>query len=62
MNPQTGESFDADVPKELPEAFLDRISFLKAARLLALEDQTKIMRGDEGFPAMELDLAYLTKF
>lgn len=62
IHPDTGRQLDSDPPKDLPEAFLDRTSFLKAARLLALEDQSKITRDDDGFPNRELDIAYLTNF
>jgi|GEM_PF-2544601 len=49
-------------PKDLMEAFQDRVSFLKAARLLALENQNTISRCDPGYPKTELDIEYLTNF
>lgn len=62
VHADTGENIDNEPGKNLPEAFLDRIAFLKAARLLAAEDQCKIIRSDEGFPHRELELVYLTNF
>lgn len=62
VHPDTGKSLDDEPLKNLPESFLDRIAFFKAARMLALEDQCKIIRSDEGFPHRELNIAYLTNF
>lgn len=61
-HPDTGEIVDTEPPKDLMAAFQDRVSFLKAARLLAMENQNKIIRSDPGVPQMELDITYLTNF
>lgn len=62
FHPDSEKTLDTESPKNLPEAFLDRIAFLKAARLLAEQDQSKIFRADEGFSHVEVDITYLANF